>query len=194
MVDGHRGLLLLATGVTMTEFFTGDQHFWHDKIIEYCKRPFDSLKEMHNKIIGLHNALVTDDDTVWHIGDFAMAGPEKESVVRAVFNKLKGQHHLIVGNHDEIKPLNYVNMGFVSVHSAMWFERQGINFYLIHDPASYTVVSNFPNAVLLCGHIHTLFKHLLPAKKIINVGVDAWDFKPVSMDEIISLLKNHNVV
>jgi len=178
----------------MTEFFTGDEHFWHDKIREYCRRPFDSLKEMHNKIIGLHNAIITKEDTVWHIGDFAMAGPEKESMVRSVFNKLNGHHHLIIGNHDEIKPLNYVNMGFISVHSAMWFERQGINFYLIHDPATYAVVEGLPKSVLLCGHIHILFKHLLPARRVINIGVDAWDFKPVSLDEIITLLKTHNVV
>jgi calcineurin-like phosphoesterase family protein len=75
----------------------------------------------------------------------------------------------------------------------MWFERDGIKFYLAHDPAIYTVIQNDPNTVLLCGHVHQLFQHLLPDKRVINVGVDAWNFKPVSYNTILNLLKRYNI-
>ena len=74
----------------------------------------------------------------------------------------------------------------------MWFTVGGLNLVLVHDPAAYTVIENGPiKQYMLCGHIHGLFKHLLPQKRIINVVVDVWDYKPVSVDEIIKLIKEN---
>ena len=64
---------------------------------------------------------------------------------------------------------------------------------MMHDPSTYTVIENDPNAVLLCGHIHKLFKHLLPEKRVINVGVDVWNYQPVSFLQILDLLESNNV-
>jgi calcineurin-like phosphoesterase family protein len=65
---------------------------------------------------------------------------------------------------------------------------------MMHDPSTYIVIEKNPKAILLCGHIHSLFKHLLPEKRIINVGVDAWDMKPVSFDQILELLNSYNIL
>jgi calcineurin-like phosphoesterase family protein len=46
---------------------------------------------------------------------------------------------------------------------------------------------------MVCGHIHNLFK-TVPAKKIVNVGVDVWDFRPVSIDVVIETLKKEQVL
>jgi calcineurin-like phosphoesterase family protein len=74
----------------------------------------------------------------------------------------------------------------------MWFDYAGLTFYLAHDPAIYTAIENIPNTVLLCGHIHNLFKHLLPDKRVINVGVDVWEHPP-SMEQIIDILISHGI-
>ncbi|MCI4411591.1 MAG: hypothetical protein JHC38_07935, partial [Thiotrichales bacterium] len=50
-------------------FFVSDTHFGHAKIIEYGQRPFKNLDEMHQVMIEKWNAVVTAEDTVYHLGD-----------------------------------------------------------------------------------------------------------------------------
>ena len=52
-------------------FFTSDTHFGHSKIIDYCKRPFSSIEEHDKTLIQNWNNVVGQDDTVFHLGDFA---------------------------------------------------------------------------------------------------------------------------
>jgi calcineurin-like phosphoesterase family protein len=56
-------------------FFTSDTHFNHANIISYCSRPFSSADEMNREIIARWNAVVGPEDTVYHLGDFAMGRP-----------------------------------------------------------------------------------------------------------------------
>jgi len=174
------------------EFFTADEHWWHKQISDYCSRPLGNVSQMHQALVKNHNDVVGKDDTVWHVGDLSMLGPSRTPQIKRIFEKLNGTHHLVLGNHDELKPFNYVKMGFASVHTAMWFDREGYTFVLAHDPSIYTVVQNMGEKTYqLCGHIHNLFKHMLPEKRIINVGVDVWDYSPVSLKTIIALIKEH---
>lgn len=161
--------------------------------MEYCERPYKSVKEMHQQLAFNHNQLVTDDDELWFLGDLCFMSPEFVGRVRKEVDKFKGKKHIVLGNHDEWKARTYLNAGFTTVHTAMWFDHEGYTFYMMHDPAEYTVVQNNPKAIMLCGHIHQLFQHLLPAKRVINVGVDAWNMKPVSFSDIILLLNEHGV-
>jgi len=53
-------------------FFTSDTHFNHVNIIKYCSRPFSSVEEMNREMIARWNSVVGPEDTVFHLGDFAM--------------------------------------------------------------------------------------------------------------------------
>lgn len=172
----------------MSEFFTADWHLFHNNIIEYCNRPFKGVKDMHQHMLKKHNAQVEPEDTVWHLGDVSMLASEFVGKVRKSVDKFNGIKHLVLGNHDRWRATLYEDAGFLTVHTVMWFERDGFKFYLAHDPAIYTAIQNEKNSVLLCGHIHQLFQHLLPEKRVINVGVDVWNFEPVSYETILSLL------
>jgi calcineurin-like phosphoesterase family protein len=48
--------------------------------------------------------------------------------------------------------------------------------------------------VLLCGHVHELWKTKLSTKGslMINVGVDVHGMKPISIDQILELIKNES--
>jgi calcineurin-like phosphoesterase family protein len=166
-------------------WFTGDEHFDHREIIRYCNRPFKSKDEMNNVIIKRFNEVVNVNDTVWHIGDFSMYGAERAHFFRSMMKKYKEgvNHHLVLGNHDEASAFFYVKIGFTTVHTAMPMEIAGIKFVLAHDPAVYCAIDK--NTVLLCGHIHTLFK-TLPENRVINVGVDAWNFYPINLEQILA--------
>ena len=101
--------------------------------------------------------------------------------VSGLVERLNGNKHLILGNHDAFKPFTYVNMGFLSVHTSLHLEM--LDLYLVHDPAVANVLRD---KVWLHGHIHNLWKK---NGNLINVGVDAWNYMPVTLDEILELLK-----
>ena len=52
-------------------WFTSDTHFFHNNIIDYCKRPFVNAEEMNEYIIKQWNSVVKPQDEVYHLGDFA---------------------------------------------------------------------------------------------------------------------------
>lgn len=178
----------------MKMFFTSDWHLFHDKIRLYTDRPHISLDQMHKVLVSKYNQIVTDDDEIWNLGDVAMLSSEFVGKLRKEVNKFKGVKHLVVGNHDRWRIQLYEDAGFNSAHTSFWFKYNDLTFHLFHDPAKYTTIENNPKAIMLCGHIHKLFKHLLPEKRIINVGVDAWNFIPVSFDQILSLLNDYQII
>ena len=174
-------------------FFTADEHYLNNGIIHYCNRPFETTKEMTQALIHKHNQTVPKDGNVWHIGDFTLQGPHKADYIRRnILEQLNGQHHLVLGNHDEWKVQSYLKDAFLTVHSAFWFYYEGMSFYLGHDPSMYTVLENIPDAYLLCGHVHNLFTHKKKKKRVINVGVDVCDYSPVSLSTILYLINSIN--
>jgi calcineurin-like phosphoesterase family protein len=81
----------------VTTWFTADHHFGHERIIDLCGRPFDSVAQMNKTLIERHNMLVEERDIVWMLGDLCM-GPITESL--ALIKELNGSKYLIAGNHD----------------------------------------------------------------------------------------------
>jgi len=175
-------------------WFTSDEHLGHKAVIRHCDRPWKSVDKMSSDITKNLNSAVKTGDTVYHLGDWCWFGPDRRMYHENKFAKYKEgiTHHLILGNHDRLNPFTYVEIGFSTVHTAMWETWDDTQFVMCHDPAVYDVVKD--KSILLCGHIHGLFKHMLPASKVINVGVDVWDFKPVSLDQIFELLKQQKFI
>lgn len=163
----------------MTIWFTADQHFGHENIIEYTNRPFKNATKMDNILIKRFNERVEDDDIVYILGDLTLAGPAKISVVESWVRRLHGRKIFIVGNHDKLKTMDYVNVGFESAHSSLWIkDDEGISYLLAHDPVVRNIV---PRVNVLCGHVHNVFK-VIPY--VVNVGVDVWNFYPVSFEDV----------
>jgi calcineurin-like phosphoesterase family protein len=79
-------------------WFTSDTHYGHSNILEFCKRPFDDVAEMDEKLIAYHNELVKPEDTVYHLGDFAFAS---HSRISSILNRLNGTYRMLRGNHDK---------------------------------------------------------------------------------------------
>ncbi len=164
-------------------FVTADPHYFHTQINDYCKRGFTSEKTMRHKLMENFNSVVPKDGTCFFIGDMAMVGTSQFEKITAVLKKLNGTKILVLGNHDECKPFRYVNCGFQSVHTSLSVQvelnsmRTPRDFVLSHDPCVWDLVPT--GHVLLCGHVHNLFK-ILHDKDTINCGVDVWDFHPIS--------------
>lgn len=172
----------------MTIYFTSDQHFGHKNIIEYCKRPFYSSKEMENTIIINFNNIVNEDDETWHLGDFSFYDLEE---TKRVFKSLKGTHNIVLGNHDR-SPAQMKEIGFKEVVYNKYLTINNKKLYLRHIPNhrnhderkykdKFLVEPTESYDYFICGHVHEKWKQ---KDNIINVGVDQWNFKPITLNDV----------
>jgi calcineurin-like phosphoesterase family protein len=159
-------------------YLTSDQHFGHTNVIKYCNRLFKNTVEMDKVIIDKYNSIVGLDDVCFHVGDFTMSNNFDQ--ISSILKRLNGVKHLILGNHDRLKPFQYVEAGYTSVHTSLILE----GLYLAHDPSVGAALPK--GATLLHGHVHGLFKEVISDTGVvlINVGVDVRDMAPISLNDI----------
>lgn len=49
----------------MRYWFTADQHFYHDNVLQFCNRPYATTSKMNRAIIQLWNAKIDKEDQVF---------------------------------------------------------------------------------------------------------------------------------
>lgn len=192
-------------------YYISDLHLFHKNVTDegsnFDNRPFRTLEEMHQTIKERWNSIVTNGDHVFCLGD--LAWKENEEVIQFV-STLKGNKHLILGNHDKIKDQRYKQL-FVEI----------INYKEIKDVVNgkeyHVIMSHYPIAfwnhqhhyrrdgkeyktwaIQLYGHLHNsmeekYFQEFI--KKINNdynikciaknVGCMLWDYTPKTLQEIL---------
>lgn len=165
----------LCDGSDMTAFFTADLHFGHANILRFCERPFGSIEEHDRALIERWNAVVGPQDVVWHLGDFSYRGGGK--LARRAFGELNGSKHLIAGNHDNAAVRD---LGWSSVRDYADIVVEGQRVIAFHYGMRVWPAMRH-GSVQLYGHSHGK----LPGnRQSLDVGVDAWDFRPVTWPEI----------
>lgn len=82
------------------KFYIADTHFLHANILAMQPRPFSSIEEHDEHLVGQWNLVVGENDICYHLGDFAFSLTEKADRVRWLFHRLNGRKYLIYGNHD----------------------------------------------------------------------------------------------
>ncbi|MER8573347.1 metallophosphoesterase family protein [Mesorhizobium sp. M1409] len=167
----------------MSTFLTADTHFGHPSIILNCSRPYASVDEMDAALIDSWNRTVHPRDTVWHLGDFAVG--HDEARVAKIFHALNGQKKLILGNHDVDRNGNVLKslsrLPWASVAHAAEVNHDGQRIALSHY-AGFTWSAEHHGAYQAYGHSHG---KLLGMPGSVDVGVDAQDYRPISVEEFI---------
>lgn len=154
----------------MKRWFISDMHF-NDKRFDVFYRPFTTLEEQHKTIIDNWNAAIAPEDEVYVVGDVAIDDDGLKYV-----DELNGKKILILGNYDEPRDMNILQQKFDKVCTSMTISIDGETVNLTHYPAEA-----YANSFNIVGHIHGLWK---VQRNMINVGVDAWHYKPVSEEQI----------
>lgn len=159
-------------------FFTSDTHFGHKNIVEYCKRPFATFGEMDKEIVRRWNEVVTGNDTVYHLGDFAFGRDATLPYISDIAKELKGKIKLIRGNHE--KMASAIQWRFSSINDYSEINIGGQEIVLFHY-GMRTWHHDLRGTWHLYGHSHG---GLPPFGKSLDIGVDSWDFAPVSFDRL----------
>ena len=168
----------------MAIFFSADLHCGHRNIIKYCNRPFSSVEQMDERVIDNWNSAIEPTDTVYFLGDLSF-GPQNYLPL------LSGRIHFIIGNHDMFGRGAAERMQYLretplikSVQQMMVIDLDGQAVVLCHYAMRVWHKSHF-NSWHLYGHSHG---RLGEWGKSLDVGVDAWDFHPVSWATIKSVM------
>lgn len=178
-------------------FFTSDTHLKHEKIIEYCSRPFSNIEEQDEYLIKTWNKTANKDSDILILGDFIHSG--NISAVEAILKALSGRKWLIYGNHDiqnklfrDVFEKYFIWRGDVANIEIIDSEYIRPNqFFLSHYPHMF-----WPkHCIHLHGHIHsgpnstneeqTDFHPLR-----YDVGVDNNDYNLLSYKEIMNIINN----
>lgn len=159
-------------------WFTADTHFGHANIIKHCNRPFKTVGDMDQQLIDKWNNVVAKNDTVYHLGDFALT--KSESAIEQYFKQLNGTIHLTLGNHD--KKVRKLKQLFASVHVYRELRQFEPNIILCHY-AMRVWNKRHHGTWHLYGHSHgTLVDQF---GKSMDVGVDTHpEYRPYHFDEI----------
>lgn len=167
-------------------FFISDTHFGHTNVIKYDSRPFKSAFDMNETMIRNWNSVVTPEDTVYHLGDFAFL---QELEVINILNRLNGQKNLIFGNHDQvIKKSGKIKSMFGFCKDYYEVKHQGETICLFHYPIGEWNKAH-RGSYHLHGHCHGNYTYSREGK-IMDVGVPCIRYKPISFEEVVEQLSN----
>lgn len=159
-------------------YFIADTHFGDDRIRRYENRPFETVAEMDAELIRRWNEMVSNEDTVYVLGDFGADGYEAE-----VLSKLNGTKLLVKGNHDGKSNEEYRQSGFMEVYDHPIIID---GFWILSHDLLY-VNENMPYANLF-GHVHNspIIKDC--SKQHYCVSAERIDYSPISFEKIKSTI------
>jgi len=195
---GHRGLsfwhkLTRYVGRSLGRqriYLIGDTHFDHTNIIKYCHRPFKRTQEMNETLVANWNKIVAPRDTVYFLGDWGFGRGHKPATYWR--RRLRGHIVSIKGSHDgREKGIRFKDYKVIKYH--------GYSFLLIHNPNpddprqtenQKRKLKNW-HGWIIHGHKHNNNMRNYPfingRWKTINVAVELINYKPVSLDYLVSL-------
>ena len=173
------------------KYYTSDLHLDHKRVLELSKRPFSSIDEMQTVLIANWNAKVSAGDDVYILGDSAF----KATTLRWILPVLNGNKHIIRGNHDydEVRKIEKLanepenKREFKNV----WFHG---DLHNVNDGDHYVMMCHYPmeewhksqkGSIHLHGHCHGN-KGLNFKENAYEVGVDARNYEPVTLEEILN--------
>jgi calcineurin-like phosphoesterase family protein len=157
-------------------WFTADTHFGHAGALGRFKRPFASVDAMNEALVAGWNAVVRPGDEVWHLGDFALRMPAER--MGALLARLNGRKHLITGNNDTAETAGLAGWDSVGAYAELTVDE--VRLVLCHY-AFRTWNGMYKGAYNLHGHSHG---QLAGMTRQVDVGVDVWDFRPVTLHTI----------
>ena len=168
-------------------FFIADTHFGHERIIGICNRPFENAEEMKEKMIQKWNNKVSNEDTVYILGDFSFKLSKQEAI--EILNSLNGKKVLIKGNHDKFVGQKDFDKCFEKVCDMIQVTEDKLQLILCHYPI-IDYAGMYYGAKMIYGHIHNKY---IPHKNMYCVSAECINYEPVTWQELEYIYENKEV-
>ena len=168
-------------------WLTSDTHFGHANVLNFTDRPFGDIAHMNRALINAINERVAPTDDLYILGDFSYQMTAVEAAaLRSKINCRKV--HIVPGNHDKDWTHKDVAGTFIVEPPIVRINIHGQKIVLSHYPLmEWQSMSR--GSWHLHGHIHSagrVYNELNRKQGLMryDVGMDANDLAPVSLDEI----------
>lgn len=164
-------------------YYTADPHFGYPEVIQQTGRPFQNIEEMDRTLIENWNRAVTDEDTIYLLGDI---GGHNTPFPAQQLAQLRGHKHLVRGNHDTgLEQQERLFDYFESVSDLWELEDGGVHIVLCHYPMVHV-----RGGYMIHGHLHDAQKEgydiLRQLPRVLNAGVDVNRYYPVTLEQLIA--------
>jgi calcineurin-like phosphoesterase family protein len=135
---------------------------------------------MNEALIREWNSVVGANDTVYHLGDVSILRPERTC---EILERLNGKIFLVRGNHDKSAEHKLCNDRFEWIKDYYFLSLNGgVKIALMHYAMRIWDRRHYGSWHLF-GHSHG--KLQIPENEFaMDVGVDCWSFRPVSLEAI----------
>jgi calcineurin-like phosphoesterase family protein len=156
-------------------FVIADTHFGDDNIRKFENRPFDTVIQMTRGLIERWNETVSENDTVYVLGDFCV-----ESEIKTVLaeNKLNGKIILIVGNHDKGFEDEYRKYDVEVIEHPIILD----GFWILsHEPMYVSEQTPYANVF---GHVHNNPMYKTVSSRSYCVSVERIGYRPIEFSEV----------
>ena len=184
-------------------YFTADTHYGHKNLVKGTTdwtnssrcRDFKTIQGHDDFIVNQINAVVAQDDVLYHLGDWSFGGFDniKKFRDRIICSTI----HLILGNHDHHIENNSQNCAsyFQSVNHYSEIKIEGHHIVLSHWPMKIWNKSH-KGSWQLHGHCHNNLQpdnwwtksKIDERRRTMDVGLDTKNLKPWSFDELNKIM------
>lgn len=170
------------TGNTKT-FYTSDFHFAHHNLYSRGVRNFSCAQECEELIRDNFNREVRVKDKLYILGDLSLSA--NYDALAEYLESINGIKIVILGNHDNPKTLDRLKRDKVIANWHYWkgCHDHGVDVFMTHFVPLEAHVGPNPR-LYLHGHVHGLIKDIVKCPLLHDVGVDANDYKPFSLDNL----------
>lgn len=176
----------------MKIFFTSDLHFQSTAspgIIEWAHRPFKTVEKHDAALIRGIQERVKPDDMLIHVGDFMNYGKNRgreggRAKPEEYIKRIGRQIVFLEGNHDANNHVHCIGRTLTTkvgrfVVSVGHYPSYDERFEEVNTPIYGWL------RIHLCGHVHDAWQYKFDKHMLnINIGVDAWHYRPVSEAEL----------
>tara|TARA_Y100000389_G_C17463718_1_gene523755 strand:+ start:442 stop:987 length:546 start_codon:yes stop_codon:yes gene_type:complete len=163
-------------------FITSDTFFGREGIINKAKRPFKNIDEMNETLVNNWNSVVTDDDTVYHLGNFAW----NPIVANDILPRLNGKIIFMLGEYDNAIIDIHEYYGDVEVVHDQILREPGLKSVFCHWPLE-SWAGKQKGIFHFHGNTLTRLKTDLSLMNRVNVCTDNWSFTPQRMCDLYSV-------
>lgn len=166
-------------------WLVSDTHFHHVNICKFTDedgnkvRPWDDSEQMTRDMIEQWNALVSQNDVVYHLGDVF-----NQKAVNEVVPRLMGRKTLIMGNHDAHRLEVYIPH-----FERLLGSKELSGCILTHIPIHPSQLGRWKANIH--GHLHG---DELDDKRYLNVCVEHTGYAPILLDVALKKLRERGIV